>query len=131
MRNRERKYFSVFDILIILVAVTASLLALFSQLNSSNDDLTCVIKVEGEVVKTVPLSSVDEAYSLEIDGALPVVVRLTNSSVKVETAFCPDKLCEHTGEITRSGQSIVCLPAKVSVTLESSKTENEFDAVVR
>lgn len=129
MKKSERKYFSVFDIFIILIAVTASVLALFSQLNSSDVNLSCVIKVEGEVVKTIPLSSVDKEYSIEIDGELPVVVHLTSSSVKVETASCPDKLCEHTGEITRSGQSIVCLPSKVSVTLESDI--NEFDAVVR
>ena len=30
---------------------------------------------------------------------------------------CPTQDCVHTGTITRSGQSIVCLPARVSVVL--------------
>jgi hypothetical protein len=52
-----------------------------------------------------------------------------NDSVYIKDACCPDKLCEHTGEIHSANQSVVCLPAKVSVTLESG-TDIELDAVV-
>ncbi|MBQ8056932.1 MAG: NusG domain II-containing protein [Ruminococcus sp.] len=128
MKNRERKYFSVYDIFIILIAVAASVLALLSQINADSDALNCVIRVKGEIIECVELSTVNESLLIEVDGEFPVSVYITDYSVRVESASCPDKLCEHSGEITRSGQSIVCLPAKVSITLESTK--NEFDAVV-
>ena len=131
MKNRERRYFAVCDVFIILIAVFASVIALVSQFNSNADALCCVIKVRGETVETIELSTIKAPVTLEIDGEMLVVVSVTQSSVKVESSACPDKLCEHSGEITRSGQSIVCLPAKVSVTLKSATQQNEFDAVVR
>ncbi len=130
MKNRERKYFSVPDIFIILIAIVASVIALVSQLNSNTDSLRCVIRVRGEMYESIKLNEVTESLTLEVEGELPLTVYVTESSVKVQSSACYDKLCEHSGEITRSGQSIVCLPAKVSVTLESTAKHNDFDAVV-
>ncbi|MBQ2971488.1 MAG: NusG domain II-containing protein [Ruminococcus sp.] len=128
MKKRDRKLFAVADIFIILFAVVISVVALVSQLNSKTDELSCVVRVGGEVVRRVPLSQVNEKECFEVEGEFPVTVVMTNTSVYVESASCPDKLCEHTGEIKRASQSIVCLPAKVSVTLDSSNSD--LDAVV-
>lgn len=128
MKHSGRKLFSVFDIIIILVAVIASALALFSQFNSNSQQLLCVVRVEGEVVHTVELSSVVDEHTYQVQGELPVTVVIDSDGAYVESAQCPDKLCEHTGRIEKAGQSIVCLPAKVSVTLESSV--DSYDAVV-
>ena len=38
--------------------------------------------------------------------------------VQVEHADCPTQDCVHTGIITRAGQSIVCLPARIIIRLE-------------
>lgn len=127
MKKSERKLFSPLDIFVILLAVIMSV-ALLSQLNSNNEDLSCVIRVEGEVVNIVSLSKLSDETVYLVEGELPITVVMSNSSVYVKAAVCPDKLCEHTGEIKRAGQSIVCLPAKVSVTLESINTD--LDAVV-
>ena len=128
MNEEKRKLFSVFDILIILIVATASVFALLSQLNRPNDDLSCVIRVEGEVVHSVSLDKLSEETQYVVSGELPVTVVMNETSVYVSSASCPDKLCEHTGKIERAGQSIVCLPAKVSVTLESQNSD--LDVVV-
>lgn len=128
MKKVERKYFSALDIGIIVFVLIISAIALVSQLNSKTDELSCVVRVGGDVVHTVPLSQVDEKEYFLVEGEFPVTVVLTNDFVYVESASCPDKLCEHTGKISRASQSIVCLPAKVSVTLESSNSD--LDAVV-
>ena len=39
-------------------------------------------------------------------------------SAQVTVSDCPTQDCVHMGEITRGGQSIVCLPEQVVVTLE-------------
>ncbi|MBE6824173.1 MAG: NusG domain II-containing protein [Ruminococcaceae bacterium] len=130
MKKSRRQFFSMFDIVIILVAIVASVIALVSQLNSNSSNLSCVVRVEGEVVRTVELNPFDDELTLyEVKGEFPVTIVIESDSVYVKSASCPDKLCEHTGEITRAGQSIVCLPAKVSVTLEG-KSKNDLDAVV-
>lgn len=42
---------------------------------------------------------------------------LTETEAWVESSDCPTQDCIHTGHISRSGQSIVCLPARVIVEL--------------
>ena len=59
----------------------------------------------------------DEDAVIELDG-LTVVVE--DGCVFVTGATCRDKTCEHTGKISRAGQSIVCLPAEVVITIVGS-----------
>ncbi len=128
MKNKERKLFSLFDVIIILIVIVASAFALVSQFNNEHDNLVCVVRVDGNITNTISLDEITDTKEITVDSLLPVTVVVTSDSVYVESASCPDKLCEHTGEITRSGQSIVCLPAKVSVSLVCDN--NSVDAVV-
>ncbi len=128
MKNSERKYFGIADIAVVLIVVIASLFALISQFNSDDNSLNCVVRYNGETIYTVSLDSVTDTINKEIVGDTALTVVISNDSVSVKSSSCPDKLCEHTGEITKDGQSIVCLPAKISVALESS--DNELDTVV-
>ena len=41
------------------------------------------------------------------------------------TSDCPTQECVHTGKITRSGQSIVCLPARIVVQLEGGAAADD------
>ncbi len=128
MKNEKRKLFTLFDIIIILIVIAASVFALISQFNNDESSLSCVVRVEGEVVHSASLNGIIGETQYVVDGEFPVTVVMNDACVFVESASCPDKLCEHTGKISRAGQSIVCLPAKVSVTLESDN--NDLDAVV-
>lgn len=128
MKKIDRKYFTLFDIGIIVVVLIVSAVCLFSQLNRPTDNLTCVVKVSGEQVYRVSLDSIDDTTEYRVDTQYPLTVIIGSDSVRVVDAHCPDKLCEHSGTITRAGQSIVCLPSKVSVTLISNNST--LDAVV-
>ena len=128
MKEKKRKLFSVLDIVIIVVVIVVATLAFLSQFNRSADNLCCVIRQNGEVLHTIVLDGIKADTQYLVDGEYKVTVVVSENGAFVKNTSCPDKLCEHTGEITRSGQSIVCLPAKVSVTLENDT--NEIDAVV-
>ena len=128
MKKIERKYFGIFDIGIIVIVLIVSAVCLFLQLNRPTDNLTCVVNVSGEQVYRVSLDSVDGVEEYCVDSQYPLTVIIGSDSVSVADAHCPDKLCEHSGTITRAGQSIVCLPSKVSVTLQSNNST--LDAVV-
>ncbi len=56
----------------------------------------------------------DENAVIELD-ALTVVIK--DGCVWVTDSTCRDGTCEHTGKISRAGQSIVCLPAEVVITI--------------
>ena len=51
--------------------------------------------------------------------------------VRVAVSDCPTQDCVHTGTITRSGQSIVCLPARIIIRLEGGAADPDaVDAVL-
>ena len=50
--------------------------------------------------------------------------------VRVEESDCPTQDCVHTGTITRAGQSIVCLPARVIIRLEGGTADKHAPDVV-
>jgi len=61
-------------------------------------------------------------YTLEICTA--------DGEIWVEASDCPTQDCVHTGHIFRSGQSIVCLPARVIVALEGPADNSDGPDIV-
>lgn len=56
-------------------------------------------------------------------------LRIQNGQAKMEWADCPDQLCVHQKAISRTGESIICLPNQVVVSVQGSK-ESELDGIV-
>lgn len=50
-------------------------------------------------------------------GAGTVHFTISNGAVDVTHADCPNQICVHHSPITRTGESIVCLPNRVVITL--------------
>ena len=116
----KRKYFRLWDLIPISLVVIVFLSGLWNLLSSHNEEghLTAVISVNSEEFCRVDLSGVKEAYDLEVPTSEGVVVvHIAPDGVCVKDSPCPDKVCVNTGKLTRSGQSAVCLPERVSVKL--------------
>ncbi|MEE0945928.1 MAG: NusG domain II-containing protein [Acutalibacteraceae bacterium] len=45
-------------------------------------------------------------------------VVIENSKAYVSSSHCPDKVCINQGKIGKKGQTIICLPAKLSLEVE-------------
>lgn len=86
------------------------------------------VTVDGKEIAGYPLSKDSE---IEITGYLggTNILKIEKGSACILDADCPDKLCVHMGKISRNGQSIVCLPHRVIVTVDG-KSDGEPDAVV-
>lgn len=100
---------------VLLLGVAAAWLAYGGE---NNGALTATVKHRGQVVARVELSSLTEEKTVSIDGAYHLTVTLDRTGAAVTDSDCPGQDCLHTGRITRAGQSIVCLPEQVIVTLE-------------
>lgn len=100
---------------VLLLGVAAAWLA-YGGVNSGA--LTATVKHRGQVVARVELSSLTEEKTVSIDGTYHLNVTLDRTGAAVTDSDCPGQDCLHTGRITRAGQSIVCLPEQVIVTLE-------------
>lgn len=77
-----------------------------------------IITANGTEIARLPLDS-DCTYRVGDSNT----VQISGGHVKMLEADCPDKLCVHTGQISRSGQTIVCLPNKVVVSISGEKND--------
>ena len=101
------------------------------------DQLTLVITVGGQEQSRTPVTQLPDG-PIHVEGRGGYTLTLSPSysdlpfspewSVRVSDSDCPGQDCVHTGAITRAGQSIVCLPAQVVVSLVS--TSSDVDAVL-
>lgn len=102
----------------------------FVQRNGSRDGLMVVVTVDGEEYYSGLLeggNQQSERREIDIDGHNKVVI--ADGEVWMEEADCPDRLCISQGKISRSGQTIICLPNKTMVTIKGGKSE--YDGVAQ
>lgn len=72
-----------------------------------------VITVDGEEYARLPL---DTATEMTVNGTHRVVV--ADGAVSVVEAPCADKICVCHEPISRAGETIICLPYRVVITVE-------------
>lgn len=115
-------------LLIAAVCLAAVLAALFFFGKNSAPAAYAVIELDGREQERLPLSK-DQEICVEGQGGYNVV-SVSDGEVRVLDADCPDGLCVRQGRIRHAGQSIVCLPHRLSVRLEAEETGG-LDAVVQ
>ncbi len=84
-----------------------------------------VVKVNGVVKATYTLS---EDTEVEIDNKN--VFTISDGQVKMVSATCPDQHCVHQKAISKNRESIICLPNKVVIEIQS-KQQSAFDAIAK
>ena len=84
------------------------------------------VSVDGQQVAVLSLER-DVRY--EIPGGSGNILEITGGRVHMLAAECPDGSCMAQGFVSRSGECIVCLPARITVTVVASGGESELDAV--
>ena len=90
----------------------------------SAGELTVSVAIDGETVEEIVTY---EGGTYESRG-YTLTVAVENGAVRVSESDCPNQDCVHSGAISRAGQSIVCLPARVAVTLEGAASDYDLIA---
>lgn len=123
------------DIIIIVVLIIISFATSGFIISSSSKTKSefVVVKVENKIVKKVPLNNSEksEIYDFKF-GDNTGSIELKDSSVRMlemDKKICPEGICSDTGWISKSYQSIVCLPNKIVVSFEQNQ-DSEIDDVV-
>lgn len=88
------------------------------------------VTVDGEIYGIYPLREEQEIPILpkEAKEATNLLV-IADGQADMESAGCPDQLCVHQAAISHVGETIVCLPNRVVVTITGE--EAPLDPVVR
>ena len=133
MKSSPRLSPSKYDLLVVAAVLALAVclgVRFWGGLNAApvqNGGLSVVVEIDGVEVERARLLDysgqhvyTNNGYTLTVDSA--------DGWVDVTHADCPTQDCKHSGAIKRSGQSIVCLPAHIVITLAG--TTADYDVIV-
>ena len=111
----------------------AALIAILPLMRSSGGEQKVRIISGGEITGIYPLEN-DIDVEVRHDGHLNIV-SIKDKKVHMEYSDCKNQVCVHTGEISRPGETIVCLPNYVIVEIIGSKEgggeDNAVDVIAK
>lgn len=107
-----------FAIVVLCVAIP-----LVIKTRQNNDNLEVVISGKDGFEERFSLC---EDITTQHDG---VVIKISQNKVSVVSSDCPDGICVQTKDAENVGDSIVCVPNKVSVKIVSEKGKKGADVV--
>ena len=131
-KSYESKKKTKYSVLLFLVLLLVSLLGMvILRMQLGENGTTAVVTVDGEEYYSGSLF-VEKEVSVNDTNTLVV----KDGMVKMIFAECPDQICVKHEPISKVGESIICLPNKVVVQIESLTgqrvpAEGEVDAVVK
>lgn len=115
-------------ILIAVVVVIAGALLFFLYGTNNNSGAYVQLEIDGKVVDTLPLD-VDITREIETGNNGTNTLVIKDGYAKMVEANCPDGLCTNQKKINRNGESIICLPHKVVVSVVDDNSDEQIDAV--
>lgn len=80
---------------------------------------TVTVQQNGQTVAVLPLDTDTDYIVTGADGTSNTV-RIRGGRVSVCAASCPDGLCVRHRAVSRAGESIICLPNRVVVTVDGT-----------
>ena len=114
-------------IVLMVVAVFCIALLAFYYGGHGKKGAVAVVTVAGEVYGTYALDT-DQVIEIQSDGKTTNVLTISDGRADMTDADCKDRLCVNQKAVSRDKETIVCLPNKVVVMVES-KEKSDFDAV--
>lgn len=121
-RGSARRKTILRDIILILAALAvAAVLLLVVRRHGEAGSYAVVMVRNNEIGR----------YSLAFDGIYAIndgknTIEIRDGKVRMTEADCPNHLCVRQGWISFSGQSIVCLPNELSVTITGADGAADF-----
>ena len=112
-----RTRFSFADALVILSVLSVAALLFLCFLRGAASDPSenrLVIHTPTEAL-TYPLSA-DRTVTVS-SGNITLTVEIRDGRARVSDSDCPDKICQRTGWISRKGETVICAPAAVRLTV--------------
>lgn len=107
---------------VIILGIIAALIMKLTQ----KDGSMVVVTVKGQVYKTVSLKE-EKEIQIETEDGLNII-EIHDGEVSMKEADCPDQVCVKHSKISKTGETIVCLPHEVVVEITSDE-QKEIDSV--
>ena len=103
------------DVILMCTVLAIAFIVLSLILIFTKQGEVAIVTVDGQEYARLPLDTDTELCVNTENGENLIVVK--DGKVYVESASCPDKICVKTGPASQQ-KTIICVPNKVSVTVE-------------
>lgn len=126
-----KQYIRKADIILFIILIVLGLAITYALSLSRSEGETVVIRSNGELFASYSLDE-DRTVKVPVAGVSDKynIVEIRDGSVSVTEATCSNQVCVETGKISKSGESIVCLPNKLIVRIEGSENQGGgYDSV--
>lgn len=115
---------NLWDILVVLAVVAlAAASALTVWPGRDSGSLTAEVTADGEELDRFAPADLAAGPRTYTHNGYTLTVTAEDGGLRVSEADCPTQDCVHTGTISRSGQSIVCLPARIIIQLTGGQAD--------
>lgn len=117
------------DVVIVVILILLSFLPqlIFGVIMGRQYDETYAeITINGSLYKKIPLSAHGGTDEFTINTKYGTnTVRVIDQTIQVIDADCKDHICVQEGTISKSGETIVCLPHKLLIEVKSYSGKNQ------
>ncbi len=121
-KRKIRNDFILILLVVIIVSAAGAIYYLFREEGSFVS-----VSVDGELYGVFALTDERTEHLLSSRGTNTLIIK--DGKASIESASCPDGICAAHRPISREGESIVCLPNKVVVTVNGSENSPEVDII--
>ncbi len=119
------------DFIVIAAAALVIGVLLFALYGTgSHNGAYARVEVDGEVTQVLPLNK-DAELLIETENGGKNTLVISGGKASVIDANCPDKICARHSPVFRNGETIICLPHKVVITIIDESSADDVDAVAK
>ena len=108
----------LYDLLLVALVLLIALSLYLVFILAGEEGEWVVIRSGSEEISRHPLSEDAQFTVGDESGTAYNTVVISGGEVRVTEAGCPDKICKNHRPISKSGETIVCLPNKLVVAVE-------------
>ena len=118
MKTRLLKKADIITVLIIIIICVSAVLFM----RSTGGGLNARITVDGNVIETVDLNTVEKPYTIITETVPETEITVENGAIYFSRSECENQFCVGSGKLTSKGATAVCLPARVVITVTADKS---------
>ena len=112
---RPNRYDALVVLVVLALAAALAVKPFLAARTPQSGALTVVVSADGQELDRVPLAQFGtRTYT---SGGYTLTVTAADGAVSVTESDCPGQDCVYSGAVSRAGQSVVCLPARIVVEL--------------
>lgn len=112
------------DSIVLVIALIIAFLPFFRMHNNKSEYF--VVEHNGTVLHKIS-ANIDTVLNITTpEGSL--VVKINGGKGAIVQSSCPNKICVHTGWIDKPGQSVICIPNKITLYISG---KSDYDAILR